>query len=270
MPIKLIAIDMDGTLLNSNRQISARNAAAIKAALQKGIIVTIATGRMFAAVQHFALDLGLNVPLIVYNGALIKEAVSGKILGAWPVPQALSNAIVNYCLDRNIYIHAYIQDRLWVYEDCEWARYYADFAQVPFEVHGEELRHLPEGSHKLLCITEQAEQLQKDLEQLYGDKVHLTGSIKDFLEIVALGTSKWQAIARLAAKFHIEKAEIMCIGDSGNDFEMVSNAGIGVAMGNATDKVKDAAKIITAPNDADGVALILEQIMTKQLLVPEV
>jgi len=271
LSIKLIACDMDGTLLNGERKISAANAKAICNALKEGIKVTIATGRMFASVQHYATELGLDIPLVVYNGALVKEALSGKEVGAWPVPIYVANKVAAFCRDSNIYVHAYIDDKLWVREDSEFARYYADFAGVKFEVHGEELFHMPKAPHKLLVMTKdgQCEKVHVELESVFKDLVHVTSSQKNFLEIIDPDTSKWNAIKRIGEKWGIKQEEIMCIGDSNNDAEMVANAGIGVAMGNANDRIKNLAKIITGTNDNDGVAMIINSVITEQVEVSE-
>jgi Cof subfamily protein (haloacid dehalogenase superfamily) len=271
LSIKLIACDMDGTLLNGERKISAANAKAIGNALKAGIKVTIATGRMFASVQNYATELGLDIPLVVYNGALVKDAMSGKEIGAWPVPVDVANKVTVFCRDRNIYVHAYIDDVLWVREDSEFARYYADFAGVKFEVHGEELFNLPKAPHKLLVMTDdgRCEKVQGELEKAFKDSIHVTSSQKNFLEIIDPDTSKWNAIRCIGEKWGIKQEEIMCIGDSNNDAEMVANAGIGVAMGNANDRIKKIAKIITGTNDNDGVAMIINSILTEQVNVSE-
>ncbi|MDD4722557.1 MAG: Cof-type HAD-IIB family hydrolase, partial [Acidaminococcaceae bacterium] len=263
--------DMDGTLLNSARKISEENAKAIFAATKAGIKVTIATGRMFSSVQRYAKELNLNIPLAVYNGALVKEALSGEEVGAWPVNIAVANKVTDFCRARNIYIHAYINDTLWVREDCEFARYYAAFAGVQFEVHGEELFQLPQAPHKLLVMTKdgRCEKVQKDLEDTFGHLIHVTSSQKNFLEIVDHNTSKWNAIKSMGEKWAIKPTEIMCIGDSNNDAEMVANAGLGVAMGNANDNIKSLAKVVTGSNDDDGVAMIINNMLTKQVNVPE-
>lgn len=271
MSIKLIACDMDGTLLNGERKISVANAMAIGNALKEGIKVTIATGRMFASVQHYATELGLDVPLVVYNGALVKEALSGKEIGAWPVPVDIANKVAIFCRDSNIYVHAYIDDVLWVREDSKFARDYADFSRVKFEVHGEELFNLPKAPHKLLVMTDdgQCQKVQDKLESVFKDSIHVTSSQKNFLEIIDPNTSKWNAIRCIGEKWGIKQEEIMCIGDSNNDAEMVANAGIGVAMGNANDRIKKMAKIITGTNDNDGVAMIINSILTEQVTVSE-
>jgi len=271
LSIKLIACDMDGTLLNKERKISVGNIKAIEGALKAGIKVTIATGRMFSSVQHYAQELGLDIPLVVYNGAMVKEAMSGKELGAWPVPVGVANKILAFCRDRNVYIHAYIDDVLWVRADSEFARYYSNFAGVKFEIHGEELFKLPKAPHKLLVMTKdgQCDKVHTELEQNFKNLVHITSSQKNFLEIIDTKTSKWNAIKTIAEQWGIKQEEIMCIGDSNNDAEMVANAGIGVAMGNANDRIKDLSKIITGTNNNDGVAMAINSILTAQAKVPD-
>lgn len=267
MAIKLIAIDMDGTLLNEKRQISVANQQAIHKALKAGVIVTIATGRMFSSVQHFAQELGMDVPLIVYNGALIEEALSRKRLYASPLPLESANKVFTFCRENNYYVQAYVNDELWVYEDCEFSRMYTDFAGVDFHVKGEELYHLPEDPHKLLMLTAKGEweSAQRRLQSYVGDAVLISNSLPDFLEIVSPQTSKWNAIMFLARKYGFSREEIMCIGDSNNDYDMVANAGIGVAMGNANEVLKGVAKIITGTNSNDGVAMVINGILTQQL-----
>ena len=271
MSIKLIACDMDGTLLNSAGKISEESIKSVLAATKAGIKVTIATGRMFSSVQKYAKELELDIPLIVYNGALIKEALSGEELGAWPVEVNIANQVTAFCEAKNIYVQAYINDSLWVKEDCEFARLYAGFAGVDFQVHGHELLNLPSAPHKLLVMTQegQCDKVQAELEACFGKMVHITNSQKDFLEIIAPNTSKWNAIASMGQKLGIRSEEIMCIGDSNNDAEMIANAGIGVAMGNANDNIKNLAKIITGTNDNDGVARTINSILTEQVCVSD-
>lgn len=262
---------MDGTLLNSKGKVSTENADSILAAAKAGIKVTIATGRMFSSVQKYAKELALDIPLVVYNGALIKDSFSGEETGAWPVEVNVANQITSFCRANDIYVQAYVNDNLWVREDCEFARIYAGFADVNFQVQGDNLFSLPQAPHKLLVMTENGscDKVQAKLEAVFGKLVHITNSQKDFLEIVALNTSKWKAIKSMGEKLRIKPEEIMCIGDSNNDAEMITSAGMGVAMGNANDNIKSLAKIITGTNDDNGVAMIINSILTKQAFVPD-
>ena len=266
--IKLIALDMDGTLLDNKKKISAGNAAAVKKAQGAGIIVTFATGRMFRAAKHYAIDLGLDIPLVVYNGARIEETVSEKILGDWPLNREVANGVINFCHNNGIYVQTYIHDRLWTYKDCPEVRAYSSLEGVPYEVKGDAMLALPDNPHKLLVVSNKFSQVKAQIEQLFPGKVVLTSSAENFIEVMEPGITKWRAIAMLGTKLGISQREIMCVGDSDNDVDMLVNAGVGVAMGNAADRVKDKVKIITGDNEHDGVAMIINQVLTKQVIVP--
>ena len=267
--IKLIALDMDGTILDNKKKISSGNATAVKKALDAGIIVTFATGRMFRAAKHYADDLQLDIPLVVYNGARIEESVSEKVLGDWPLNRDTANGVINYCHSNGIYVQTYIHDRLWTYKDCPEVRAYSSLEGVPYEVKGDTMLSLPDSPHKLLVVSTHFYEVKAEIERLFPGKVVLTSSAENFIEVMEPGITKWRAIEMLGKKLGIDQQEIMCVGDSDNDVNMLENAGVGVAMGNATDDVKDRVKIITADNEHDGVAMIINQVLTKQVVVPE-
>lgn len=272
MSVKLIALDMDGTLLTSDRQISATNKKAIAKAMEEGVVVTIASGRMFSSLKPFAEKLGIDVPIIACNGALIKNALSGKEIFSSSMDIALANEITNFFHEQGIYVQAYVEDELWVEKDCTFARYYADYCKVEFKPVGDELFHLTKGPHKLLGITEDDQDLDgfmRMIEKKFGGRIKATNSSDKFIDMNAAATSKWNGIMALARHYGIKREEIMCIGDALNDLDMVAGAGIGVAMGNAEEPLKQAAKIITADNDHDGVALAINMVLTKQVKVPE-
>ena len=113
MTVKLIASDMDDTLLNSDTKISERNAAAIRKAIDAGIIFMIATGRMYVSVKPFADALGLDVPLVTYNGALVKGSKSGKVYFEHPLKLETALELLAYCKEKDYYIQSYQGDALW-------------------------------------------------------------------------------------------------------------------------------------------------------------
>ena len=268
--IKLIALDMDGTLLDNKKKISAGNAAAVRAAQKAGIIVTFATGRMFRAAQHYANDLQLDIPLVVYNGARIQESVSEKVLGDWPLNRDTAKGVINYCHQQGIYVQTYIHDTLWTYKDCPEVRVYSSLEGVPYEVKGDAMLNLPDAPHKLLVVSSKFYEVKTEIEKLFPGKVVLTSSAENFIEVMEPGITKWRAIEKLGKKLGISQPEIMCVGDSDNDVNMLENAGVGVAMGNAADEVKNKVKVITGDNEHDGVAMIINQVITQQVEVPEV
>ena len=117
MTVKLIASDMDDTLLNSNTKLSERNAAAIHKAIDEGIVFLIATGRMYVSVKPYADALGLDVPLVTYNGALVKGSKSGKVYYEHPLKLETALELLAYCKEKGYYIQSYQGDELWVKEE---------------------------------------------------------------------------------------------------------------------------------------------------------
>lgn len=265
----MIAMDLDGTLLDPEKNIAPADARAVKEAIRAGYYVTLATGRMYRSARPYAEALGITHPLVVYNGALIKNPVTGEELGHWPLPLETAQLIVDECLAAGIYIQAYVNDCLWTYRDCEEVRFYAKISRVPYEVKGEAMHRLPVSPHKLLVITKEAASLRQELSRKYAGRIKIVSSSSEFLEITAPSTNKWRALEILAEREGIAPAEMLCIGDSDNDYEMVAFSGMGVAMGNARDRLMKAARVVTAPNTRQGVSLVLNSIMTQQVEVPE-
>lgn len=261
--IKLIAIDLDDTLLDSSLKISPRAAAAIQKAADAGIIVTIATGRMYQSALPYAKQLGLDVPLITYNGGLIKAAISGETFYHEPVPSDISVKILDMFRRNKWHIQLYIHDDLYVKEMNEKSKQYVKIAGVKAYAMGEELYDIKEAPTKMLAITEPEclPLMTAKLREELGDSIYLASSKPTFLEITHPKVNKGAALEKLAQKLGIEQQEIMAVGDSGNDLPMIQYAGYGVAMGNASEQVKAAAQFITKTCNDDGVAEAIERIL---------
>ena len=268
MEIKLIACDMDGTLLDSKRRISERTKKAIARCVEAGKVFIIATGRMYPAVIPYAEQLGLDVPIVTYNGGLIRGSKSGKIYLEQPIKLATAQAVLDYVKETGGYAQYYVGDELFIKEKNAYSQMYGDLQGIHSVIipKGEAFYTAYERPYKILVMTEAAK-MQETLavyrEQFKG-RLDVTSSHPQFIELLEPGVNKWQAICKLAEQLGFKREEIMCLGDSDNDYEMVANAGIGVAMANASEKVKSGAKIITASNDNDGVAIVLESILTPQ------
>lgn len=269
MSLKMIAMDMDGTLLDGKKNVAPEDCAAVKKAIAAGFYVTLATGRMYRSAQPYAKKLGITHPLVTYNGALIKDPVTGKELGQFPLAKDIAQRVIALCRRNGVYVQAYVHDTLWCYEDCEEVRYYAKLSRVPYEVKGDAMLQLPDDPHKLLVMTDRVGEWRTKLLAAFPEKVKIVSSAKGFLEITAPGTNKWRALQLLARQENIKDEEILCMGDSDNDLEMIRHCGLGVAMGNADTAVREASKVVTATNENHGVSLLLNQILTKQIQVPE-
>ncbi len=267
MAVRLIASDMDDTLLNSETKISERNAAAIHRAIDKGIIFLIATGRMYVSVKPYADALGLDVPMVTYNGALVKGSRSGKVYYEHPLKLATALELLAYCKEKGYYIQSYQGDALWVKEETVFSRRYTEISGIPATPVGEQLYHPQSAPYKLLAMTQpdEFETVWKDIQQQFEGKVAVTSSRDNFLELMEPGVNKWNAVRAVAESYGIRPEEVMCIGDSNNDLSMIQNAGIGVAVANAKTAVQTAAKIVTASNDDDGVAQVIERVLAGAL-----
>ncbi|AET70855.1 HAD-superfamily hydrolase, subfamily IIB [Desulfosporosinus orientis DSM 765] len=267
MAIRLVAMDLDDTLLRDDWTISPRVVKAILKAREQGVKVTFATGRMPISTRPYAEKLGLDLPVITYHGAMIQQAVSGDILYRQVISSPLSTELVRDLAEKGIYSQIYLKDRVIAQTLNEWSQEYARIARVNIEEAdlANILSQEPEGVEKILGIAGEADldQLRPLLHQRYGNKVHITKSKPHFLEIVERSVNKGVALAYLAKGFGILQQEVMAIGDSLNDLEMIQYAGVGVAMGNARPEIKDQADFVTASNEEDGVAEAIERFVLK-------
>ena len=265
MTIKLIAMDMDDTLLNEKHQISPSTQKTIRLAMDQGVAVTIATGRMFCSTLPFAKDLGLNCPLINYNGAMVRDMVSGKTLFHHPIDRETAGAVASFFRERAWYLQKHVDDLLYVFELDENVKYYADYARVEAIPLGNDFYTMPEAPTKFLSLADQPllDEIKAELEQRWGDRLCLASSRTRYLEMVDVGVNKGEALAFLAGSLGIRPSEVMAIGDGMNDLDMIKYAGIGVAMGNAKDLVREAADYVTLSNSQDGVAAAIEKFVLK-------
>jgi Cof subfamily protein (haloacid dehalogenase superfamily) len=259
--IRLIAIDLDDTLLDNNIQVSPRACAAIRAAVKRGITVTLATGRMFASAVIFAKQIGLDVPLITYNGGLIRSSLTSETFLHQPVPVEVAGEILKLFDQHRWYIQSYVEDKLYVDELDDYALTYARFSKITPIAIGKELYTMKAAPTKLLGMTEEknVKPLIHQLMQLFPGKLYATSSKPGYVEMMHPSVNKGQALSFLASKLGISQAEVMAVGDSLNDIDMLEFAGFGVAMGNAVPEVKAVAQAVTLRNNEDGVAEAIEK-----------
>ncbi len=263
MTIKLVAIDLDDTLLDPGLNISSRCLEAIQRAQEKGILVTLATGRMYSSALPYARLLQVDVPLITYQGALVKNSLSGEVLYNKPVPIELGVEVMEYFRQSEVHYHCYFGDQLCMEKLSEEGRQYAILAGVePVIISSLIERARYEASYKILAVVEDEARIidmEKHLKGLYGFTLNITRSKSHFLETMHPRATKGDALEVVASHYGIKQDEVMALGDSYNDLDMIEWAGLGVAMGNAREEVKQAADYITFSNDEEGVAEALHK-----------
>lgn len=261
MRARLFVTDMDGTLLDKNHKISQGNKHAIKRAVEAGVIFTIATGRMHASALPYAQDLGLDVPIITYNGALIKT-VSGKELFASYLDENVVKELLDFAAESDIYVQTYSDDKLYFKEDCPQARQYQEACGVPGQAVGENIYQYIHNVPKMLMIgstPEESDAVVKLINQKFGGHIEAMKSNPTYVELIKPGVNKATAIERLAEIMGIPSEQVLAIGDSSNDVTMLASVAISVAMGNANAEAKEAARYMVTDNEHDGVAEALER-----------
>ena len=257
MAIKLFVSDLDGTMLPDGNVVSAENIAAVRRAAAAGVTVTIATGRMFEAALPVARALGVDVPIISYNGGLIKSP-SGRVYEEHTVDPALAHDIIAFCKERGWYIQSYSGGVLRYVEACDESRFYENSQQLTGQAVGwDGLFAHTEGNCKLLLATKGRDVTLARAEAMlaaFGERVDVTRSADRLIEIVPKGISKASALKSLAGKLGISIAETMAIGDAYNDLPMLQAAGKSIAMGNAFPEVKEVTDYETLTCEENGLA----------------
>ncbi|HWQ75972.1 MAG TPA: Cof-type HAD-IIB family hydrolase [Syntrophomonas sp.] len=267
MDIKLVALDLDDTLLDSGLEISPACVESIRRVRQQGVIITLATGRMFRSALPYARQLGIDVPLITYQGAWVKNSSSEEVLYYQPVPPLLARQVMLYFRSQEVHYHSYFNDELCMEAISPEGDDYARLAGVKPQLRPDLVADLDTyDAMKIMAVTRDESKLllmEQELRENFGDQLYITRSKPYYLEVMSRQAGKALALELIARYFGINQSEVMAVGDSYNDLEMIKWAGMGVAMGNAVPAVKSAADFITFSNDAEGVNEALRRLVLK-------
>ena len=263
--IKLIASDLDGTLLNSSGILQERTEAAIRAAEGLGISFTISTGRMFCSAARFARQVGVKIPLICYNGAMIRS-LDGTTFSHEMLDMGVARRLLEIFRERDIYVQSYVDDVLYVknWRDSEYQDYMKHYGIDGVAI-GDALYDPQIPPTKLLATTEgvgESRHLIREIADIFGDSLYITSSNSEFVEMMNPNVNKAKALATLAGMLGIGMENVMALGDGENDVEMIRESGLGVAMSNGRQSAKGAANATAPANDDLGVAWAIERFVT--------
>ncbi len=276
MGYRLICIDMDGTLLNSSKQISEKTKITLLKAHQRGVHIVIATGRTYADAEYYASHIGLQSPIIASNGAYIQDKERHQLIYQSLLSKKLALRILDICKRYHVSPNFHTPNR----------EYYASIGliimwnlfrlknRIKQTNRGGYRKYIPgyrqlqkiveqEQDHIVKCVVIQfinkgkLPKLRSELSRITELEIVSSGS--NNIEINYQGTSKGKGVEILARHYNIPREEIIAIGDNENDLSMIEYAGLGVAMGNALDVVKKKADYITDTNDNDGVAQVIDK-----------
>lgn len=281
-PIRLLALDIDGTLVGRDLVLRERTIAAVRAARARGVRVSLVTGRMASSAMRFVAQLGLDDPVVAYQGALIRAMPArerferwkasgadalpppvGRALRHTPLPAAVARETVLWSRAKGLDPHANHLERFIIRADDPRIEDYSAFMGARAELVPDLPAALTHPVTKVLAVGEAALPLAllDDARRDFAGRADATISHPRFLEFVAPGVSKGRALRWLARRAGVPIEHTMAIGDQWNDLEMLAAAGHGVAMPSAPFAVREAADYLAPPVEEEGAATVIEALV---------
>ena len=277
MNIRLVALDLDGTLLDPYGKLTpAVRDAVARAARRNELKIAVVTGRRFRTALPHAQALGLSGAIIVNNGAIVKDLASGETLQHAYLPADAFDDVVDHVRSLGspmVYVDTYHDGTDILTERAERAH---PFQREYLDDQGEVVTFADDvkrtGRERVIMVStmgdlESLDALRGRAQERFGDRIqthsllnkNYQGQILEFLSPMA---GKWPALSRLAASWGIDASEIAAVGDDTNDAELLGRVGLGIAMGNALPEVRAAARSVVRSNAEGGVVEALDQILS--------
>lgn len=267
-PIRLLALDIDGTLVGDDLILRERTHAAIAAAIQRGVRVSLVTGRMASSALVFARELGLREPIVAYQGGLIRaipdrDGRVGRLLFHRPLAAAIAREATVWARRRGLDPHLNHLERFIIRADDPRAEDYSAFLGARAELVPDLIAAIVHPVTKVIAVGDEPGpiSLLERARRRFEGRAHVTISHPRFLEFVAPGISKGRAVRWLARRAGIPPAQVLAIGDQLNDLEMLSAVGHGVAMPHAPIEVREAARYLAPPVGQEGAAQVIEALV---------
>ncbi|WP_311480027.1 HAD family hydrolase [uncultured Anaerococcus sp.] len=264
--IKLFAFDIDGTLLDNNSKVTDESREALKKLDDAGIKVVLASGRVFPSIKYNQKLLGITCPIVATNGSLI--SLDGReIYKSYYIEDDLLKNLYEFCLEYKMDFHFYDEDNYYTnrlnLDRIKHLKIDNDFGmnyQVDLIIKNDPVSYLINQGKKAIKfqisgIDEKEISKEKIIDLLdkdFGEDLYITASGDSLLEIGNKNATKWTSIEEICDKLGIYTNEVAAIGDAYNDIPMIKGAGLGFAMGNAKDKLKEVADVIVADNESGG------------------
>ncbi len=264
--IKLIAIDLDGTLLDDNKQISERNKKALHEAKAKGVKIVLCTGRPLRAIEPILEELDLLDEgdfSITFNGGLVQKNDTGEVIEQAGMDVSDVHGLAAMARELDLPMDVLSDDTVIILNTSPTRlTIYPELSPLLHREQAHAAELAADRLYNKVVVAYEQEYLDQQIQKIptaVKEKYEVIKTRANLLEFMPKGVTKAYGISLLARDLEITQAEVMCIGDEENDLPMIEYAGIGVAMANAIDIVKEAADVITDSNEADGVAKVVEK-----------
>lgn len=264
---KMIAIDLDGTLLKKDKTISLANMRALLDAMKAGVRICISTGRAWPGAKAFVRQIGCNAPVITSNGAMLIDSSDESIMYECTLAPEVARTVYDIGNELDMTQIVWSKNVLYCNKlNAKSNDYGQRFGKMEPQKVTDFDRINAEGILKILWFDEpgRISEVQKDLGTRITGDVNICTSNIDLLEFFSSKVSKAAGLDRISSMYGIDSGEVIALGDGHNDIEMLHWAGLGVAMGNATDSVKAEADIVTDTNEEDGVAKIIRKYILEE------
>ena len=261
MNIEAIAIDLDGTLLTHDKKITPYSLSILQKAMEKGIKVIVATGRSLATCERFVNEIGVQDPIICYNGSCIYDTLSQKDLFHQPMSEEMCKEIISLVGTTKASLQAFRHHKVYYTKDAKNADFLEPLTSSIGVIVEDFSSISPLEFTKAMYIgeLEETEKIKEHLRQKFGESIHLVYSHPTYFEMLSKGATKGFALEKLLSSYNIDPKNTMAFGDESNDLEMLSLVGHPIAMGNGVPQVKEIARYIADSCDNDGVAKAIEK-----------
>jgi len=273
MNYKLFVADMDGTLLNDDKQLSEKDIQTIKKLPDFGIQFAIATGRHDSMIKSYLKHLDLKVPVISCNGAMVREPFTDQVLLAEALPKEQSLKVIDVCKERKVDFHIYGHDSIFGESLSHKMLYYQDLNKKLPSDERTKLVTVPdckdivvnasEPIYKFIIISDKNNYQPPIIDRISKiDGLTACQSMPMFCDVMKGGISKAYALQKLSESLDINREEIVAIGDQLNDIDLIEYAGLGIAVANAEDALKEKADVVTiSTNNEDAVSEAIERLL---------
>lgn len=260
---KIVVFDIDGTLLDSRQTLQERTRSVLKKCQEKGILVTIATGKNWDAVRPLARQLDIQSPLILSNGALLAD-LAGTFEKKKVIPGDIMRGIIRVCRQQGMDLVIYLGDQVYVERMTHNLSFLETFGSVAMNQTGswESLGDQLSEVHKCMVIDRQSPQSLARLEAILREEVSNTLeyclAMPEILDMTPQGATKGAGLRDLCAQLKIPLSAVIAFGDGNNDIEILTEAGLGVSLSNGMVQAKACADLVVPSNDENGPAQFLE------------